>query len=245
MAKGKSVFQVKGTLNGLNFYVLDGKQVVRTAGGGFNGDAIKTKASMVRVRENSTEFKTCMHSVSLFKKALQPHLNVLKDGKLHQRLVSSFTKLKALDPISERGNRHFVKGLLTPDGKKMFTGLVLTHGKSLLTTLRHHYSFSFTNGLLLSAYTGKKLFLDTNATHFELVLRYITIGLENEDYSFEDSEPIFLDKNFSGNVALVLAPPVTSDNVVVAVIIGRFFKEVNGKLYGLESGVLEIIGIDG
>lgn len=243
MAKGKGILQVKGTLNGLNFYVLDGKQVVRTAGGGFNGTAIKTKDSMVRVRENGSEFKTCMRCVSLFKKALQPYLNVLKDNKLHQRLVSLFAKLKSLDAISERGTRHFVKGLQTPTGKKLFTGFVLTNGKSLLTILCDNYSFSFANGLLLSTYTGKKLFLDTNATHFELVLRYISIDLESEGYSFVSSDSIFLDKNFSGDVTLSLSSPAISNGVVVAVVIGRFFQEVNGKFFGLENGVIEVVDV--
>ncbi len=52
MAKVKSLIELKGTLSGLNFYTRQGVAVVRAAGGGFNGDAIRTKPSMLHVREN-------------------------------------------------------------------------------------------------------------------------------------------------------------------------------------------------
>ena len=67
MASQKGIFPLEGTLGGVNFYYRKGKAVARKSGGGFNGMAIKTKDSMVRVRENGSEFG----SVSKVKKMIR------------------------------------------------------------------------------------------------------------------------------------------------------------------------------
>lgn len=103
MAKVSGIIQIEGTLSGITFYKRKGVWIARKAGGGFNGKAIKTKASMVRVRENGSEFGRCMKSVQLFKKALFPLLVLVKDTDRHARIVSLFTKIKNSDVVSERG----------------------------------------------------------------------------------------------------------------------------------------------
>ena len=72
MAQQKGIIPLVGTLGGINFYYLNGKAVARTAGGGFNGKAIKTKASMQRVRENVSEFGHCSEVNKAFRQALRP-----------------------------------------------------------------------------------------------------------------------------------------------------------------------------
>ena len=52
MATQKGIISLTGTLGDINFYFRKGKAVARKAGGGFNGKAIKTKPSMVWIREN-------------------------------------------------------------------------------------------------------------------------------------------------------------------------------------------------
>lgn len=56
MAYQKGLIELEGTLGGLNFYIKKGKPMVRKSGGGFTAKAIKTKPSMVRVRESNNEF---------------------------------------------------------------------------------------------------------------------------------------------------------------------------------------------
>ena len=104
MAKVKGIIQMNGAIGNINFYIRKGVPLARKAGGGFTSDAIKTKESMLRVRENGSEFKGCMQSVQFFKMGLQPFLSTFKDGTLHQRLVSLFTKLKDLDFVAARGS---------------------------------------------------------------------------------------------------------------------------------------------
>lgn len=42
MAKVKNIVGLQGTIGGVNFYLRKGVPLARAAGGGFNGDAIKT-----------------------------------------------------------------------------------------------------------------------------------------------------------------------------------------------------------
>ena len=70
MAKQKGIIPLVGTIGGVNFYYLNGQPIARRAGGGFNGKAIKTKASMHRVRENASEFGHCSKVNKVFRHAL-------------------------------------------------------------------------------------------------------------------------------------------------------------------------------
>ena len=80
MARQKGLFKVTGTLGNVNFYVVNGVGYARKAGGGFNGKAIKTKASMRRVRENASEFGHCSSVKKAFRIALLPIFNPPKSS---------------------------------------------------------------------------------------------------------------------------------------------------------------------
>src|SRR5215217_7087423 len=103
MAKQVGIVPFVGTLNGINFYMRKGKPVARRAGGGFTGDAIKKDPSMVRVRENNTEFGHCSRVKKLFKDSLFPFLGKQRNEELQGRLIQLFIKIKDADLISERG----------------------------------------------------------------------------------------------------------------------------------------------
>lgn len=119
MGRQKGLFPVTGTLGGLNFYIRKGQPVVRTAGGGFNGKAIKTKPSMQRVRENGSEFGYCSKAKRVMRMGLEPFLGKHIDFNLHGELVQLMTQLKDLDSVSERGKRNVLRGLETDAGKKL------------------------------------------------------------------------------------------------------------------------------
>ena len=58
MGKLKGIIQLTGKFDGLSFYEMNGKIVVRKTGG-FDGEKIKNNANYARVRENSSEFAHC------------------------------------------------------------------------------------------------------------------------------------------------------------------------------------------
>jgi hypothetical protein len=126
MAKQKGIISLVGTLGELNFYYRKGKPVARIAGGGFTAEAIKTKASMVRVRENSSEFGRCSKVKSGFRIALFPFLKFYKEGSLHGRMMQLFQGIKDCDVSSDRGSRTVGQGILTTAGKALLRDFEFT-----------------------------------------------------------------------------------------------------------------------
>ena len=124
MARQKGLFKVTGTLGGVNFYVVKGIGYARAAGGGFNGKAIKTKPSMVRVRENASEFGHCSSTKKAFRLALLPLFDPPKSSTLHRRMMGLFIGLKDLDGNSPRGERRVAQGVSTAKGKRLLKTFV-------------------------------------------------------------------------------------------------------------------------
>lgn len=120
MATQKGIIPLVGTIGGINFYFRKGKAVARRAGGGFNGKAIKSKPSMVRVRENNSEFGDCSRVKKAFRIALTPFLSRYKEGTLHGRMMQLFQGIKDCDTSSVRGSRKIGVGITTVAGFALF-----------------------------------------------------------------------------------------------------------------------------
>ena len=119
MARQKGIIKLSGTLGDINFYVINGKAYARKAGGGFNGQAIKTKESMQRVRENGSEFGHCSRVKKEILGSFSPYFTKGERG-FHSNCMSLFLKLKDFDNISKRGQRRMNLGLQSIEGKRLF-----------------------------------------------------------------------------------------------------------------------------
>jgi hypothetical protein len=248
MAKVKGIIKLKGTIGGINYYTLNGETIAREAGGGFNGEAIKTKDSMVRVRENGSEFKGCMQSVHFFKLGLQPFLRRFKDGTLHQRLVSLFTKLKDLDLVSVRGSRTVYGGLQTTAGQELLKNYLLSSGSRLNGVLHQKVVFDWATGFSIPDFEGKRVSFSGGATHLALQIGYLTLDFENRTSSFGSSETVYLSPTDIGTVAIPAPALDAAEGMRVGVVLARFVQELNGEFYPLKnenSVVLEVVGLIG
>ena len=247
MAKVKGIIQLNGTIGDINFYTRKGVLLARKAGGGFTGEAIRTKESMVRVRENGSEFKGCMQSVQFFKIGLQSFLSTFKDGTLHQRLVQLFTQLKDLDLIAARGSRTVFGGLQTTAGQQLLTSYLLTSGAGLKDLLRHTIHFDWTTGFSIPDFEGKRLSFPSGATHLALQLGYLSLDFENHTFSFSSSDAVYLDRKEVGTVIIPAPPLVAAEGIKVGVVFARFVQEINGVFYPLKSEnsvVLEVVSCE-
>jgi hypothetical protein len=246
MAKVKGIIELKGTIGDTNFYKRKGVPLARAAGGGFNGAAIRTKDSMVRVRENFSEFRGCMQSVQFFKMGLNPFLRKFKDGTLHERLVSLFTKIKDLDLVSGRGLRTVDNGLQNPVGQGLLQNYLLTSGSRLDGILHQKVVFEWDSGFSIPDFEGKAVSFPGGATHLGLQIGYLRPDFETMTSSFGCSETIYLSKN---DVSLVSIPaPVLADaeGLKVGVVFAQFVQEVNGVFYPLKhegSVVMEVVSV--
>lgn len=244
MAKVKSLFELNGSLGGLNFYTRKGVAVVRTAGGGFNGEAIRTKDSMVRVRENGNEFKGCMQTVRYFKQGLNPFLCTFKDGTLHQNLVRLFTQIKDLDAVAVRGERTVNGGMQTAAGRQLLEKYLLTSGMRLDGLLRQRVVFDWETGCSVPDFDGKLVSFPSGASHLALRVGWLHFDFDSYAFSFSSSEVVTVSATTSGTLTIPAPTLNPASGVRVGVVLARFVQEVNGVFYPLKNErevVLEVV----
>ena len=141
MAKVKGIFGLSGTLDGINFYVRNGEQIARKAGGGFTSKAIKTKPSMEKVRKNGSEFGAVTTFVKHFKLSFAAMLFSLKFPEMHVSLIKLFVAIKNLDTVATHGTRSVSGGLETDAGKELLTGFCVPPFHSSHAMLYKQISF--------------------------------------------------------------------------------------------------------
>lgn len=110
MAKYKSLVEIRGSIDDLVFYNLNGIPVVRKKSG-FNKDDYANNPKYAKVRENSSEFGHCSKSGKMIRMALSEYLKDVTDKYLYQKFAKVMTQIKDLDNISPRGQRRIPNGL--------------------------------------------------------------------------------------------------------------------------------------
>ncbi|MDQ0478273.1 hypothetical protein [Chryseobacterium sp. MDT2-18] len=181
MAELNGILKITGKLDGLSFYKMNGKIIVRTPGG-FDGEKIRKDAKYVNVRNNASEFGRCSKFGGKLRGALQPFVKDLNDPILHGRMAKMLHDLVKMDTVSGKGERTVQLGLQHPESTKILSGFVwnLTDGK------RCRYD-----------YEKRTLFFDRipeRSTKAEVTLRFIhpnegQDSLEFVDCVFEVSLP--------------------------------------------------------
>ena len=246
MARQKGLVIIKGTFDGLNFYLRKGEPLVRKSGGGFTSKAIKSKPSMIRVRENGSEFGRCMVAVKHFKIALFPLLTLFKDGKRHQRLVQLFTQIKQCDSISERGKRSVGAGMQTDAGRALFAKYVFSSGSNLSAILGHSFHFEWSvNGFTVSDFSTSSIQFPKGATHIELIVGWLAFDFATYDYSFYKSDFVLISKE-STQTSLQIPPtelPLT-EGARIGIVFMRFAQEINNVSYPFKEAerlVMEVV----
>lgn len=247
MATQKGLITINGTIAGFNFYEYNGKVIARRAGGGFNGNAIKTKPEMVRVRENSNEFGMVSKAKKMVRLGLYPFLKDLKDLSLHGRMMRLFQSIKALDILSPRGQRTFQNGLATAEGRSLLLDFDITLQKAS-SMLPGHGQFDVgSQQYIVSNVDDTTLRLPKGATGMQVCFGILIVDFEAGTSTFFKSPIVQLDAAYDGS-DFTLNPeslPI-GDGIRIAVLQVRYYQEVNGKVFLLnelkEQGV-EVVGV--
>ncbi|MGB3342868.1 MAG: hypothetical protein WBA61_03065 [Aequorivita sp.] len=246
MAKQTGIIRLKGTLDGINFY---GKDNARTAGGGYNTKAIKTKPSMARTRENASEFGHGSRVKRAFRTSLAPFLCIRKDGTLHGRMMQLFPKLIMLDRVNSRGERRVAPGLETPRGRQLLRDFVLSPACEVFEVLGTSGVFDFPSRILeVADFDIKDVRFPSGATHLALTLGLLHFDFASLEYKLNTSAPLYMDKSYAGtsfnlNVDLPEIP-----GTAIAVLGIKFYQEVAGTYYLFRDAKavgVDIIGVDG
>lgn len=244
MAKYKGIIALNGTIGGMNFYDRLGKPTVRKSGGGFNGKDIKTKASMVRVRENGSEFGRVSKVKSLLRRAMTPFFGTMKDGTLHGRMMTMMQQVKAQDLTSSRGQRTFWKGLQTAEGQRLLSTFLFTPAQSvalvfdgLPKVLNTGAECDF-SGLTINSNTFKGV-----ATALDIQYFIVDFKEDGLNYEMKKSAKLFIEKSNIPEVLPSLVIENLSENPMCRMVFVyvQFQQKVNQQFYPLnEQGMLGI-----
>lgn len=237
MAKQKGIIPLVGTIGGINFYYLYGKPVARKAGGGFNGNDVKTKKSMQRVRENGSEFGNCSRVNKMFRQALRPFYNKHKFTFFHSRLMTLFTGLKALDTENARGERRVDKGVATDAGKHLLRDFRYTPDCVIGQVLPFESTMDWTTHTFqFPKFSMDRVSFIAGATHMALQFGVLDFNFETMSYHLHMATPQMLPKDFVG-MGLSMTPTTlpTGVGIQLAVLGIRYYQEVDGEMYLLHA----------
>lgn len=231
MAKQKGIIKLEGTLDDINFYMLNGVAVARKAGGGFTSKAIKNSPKMKRVRENSTEFGYCSQIKCLLKESFAVLLQDYKDPSLHARMMRLMQDIKVLDVVSERGKRTVPKGLQTDLGKQLFYAFRFTEKYRIdsvpnVTVLIDPTDFS----CVIEGFDLKHLTFPVGATHVKLSYLVTSCNFDQLSYLSTPSS-LFLEPHISTSAPLLFAPDLSTHDLknVICYFGIRFYQQVGNE----------------
>lgn len=237
MAKYKSLFTIIGTIWGINFYELLGKPVSRKAGGGFTREAIKTKASMIRVRENNSEFGHCSRLNKVFRQALRPFYVQHKFPLFHSRLMTLFTGLKALDPVNGRGQRLVYRGLELDEGKRSLVRFTYTPDCQPKNVLPFDFEMDWdTYTLAIPKFQMKQVSFIPGATHIALQFGVLDFNFKTMKYGLHLADSLVLAKDFAGDtLSFTVTDVPTGLGLELGVLGIRYYQDIDGELYLLKA----------
>ncbi|WP_179339045.1 hypothetical protein [Winogradskyella ludwigii] len=243
MAQQTGIIPLVGTLNGINFYYLNGKPIARKAGGGFTRKAIKTKSSMERVRENANEFGHCSAVNKAFRSALNPFYKGHKFTHFHSRLMGLFTRIKSLDTTHKRGERLVANGIGQAHGLQLLEQFSYTPACDVRHVLPFALDVSSSDFVLtLTDFDIEQVGFVEGATHIALTYGVLDFDFNHLNYALHLAPPLVLDRSYADST-LTLEPATLPSGLGTALcVLGvRFYQEVDGTLYVLNAN--DSIGI--
>ena len=108
---------------GYSFYQMNGKLVIRRAGGFKKGD-LKNDPKYSKVTQNASEFGRCSRMGKLLRTALETELKNIQDKNIHRRIAKLLHDIMKCDTESEAGKKTTEKGLSKTEGLTLMKNFV-------------------------------------------------------------------------------------------------------------------------
>lgn len=243
MASKNNFPPIIGTYNGINYYIQDGKQRQRKAGGGFTSESIKNNPKMQGIRNSNQELALCSSFNRNFKEAMFPFFKGLNDGTLHQRLMKLFMQIKTLDE-SDEGKRTVGKGLNCDMGRKLLREFKFTPGPKTLDILGPCVDFDAKTGVVKAAsFDPDRLKFPNGATHFFLNYGVLECDSKRNVFRFILNEGDLVVAKGDEARELVLEVPdrPKRGRLVFGVVKVQFYEKLSDRFY--KSGAKGAVGI--
>ncbi len=233
MASDNGFPPIIGTYNGINYYIRNGKQRQRKAGGGFTTESIKNNPNMQGIRNSNQEWGPCSSFNKHFKLALFPFINDLNDGTLHKRLMQLFMRIKTLDETSV-GSRAVGPGLCCDMGRKLLGEFKFTKRPGVRDILGPLTDFDAKTGTLKAvAFDPKRLGFPKGATHFGLKYGVLEYDLKRDTFRFilNKGELMVAAEDKAKELVLEVPEKPKKGTTAFGVVKVRFYQKLPDRFY--------------
>lgn len=245
MAKYKSLFKVRGSIDDVNFYKTEEGYQMRSKGT-VSKDRIKNDPAFERTRENNNEFGISATSGKILRRACIDLVSTAKDKRLASRLTQVMTQVKNADLTSVRGQRKVSVGILTPEGRLPLKGFNFNRKANLSEVLLSDYNLNTTTGeIQINGFIpSQKLAVPEGATHVELSAGFLNLDFTTLDKDIQLSNVENLPINgTASNITLTPAAPAAGTGQSFYLLKVAFFQEINNIQYPLKNGVFNALQI--
>lgn len=233
MASDDDFPPIKGTYNGINYYIQNGKQRQRKAGGGFTRESIKNNPKMQGVRDSNQELALCSRFNKNFKEALFPFINDLGDGTLHSRLMKLFMQIKTLDEAPV-GKRTVVNGLCCDMARKLLREFKFTKGPGTRDILGPIADLDTKTGVLKAvAFDPKRLKFPKGSTHFYLQYGVLEYTLKGNAFRFilNTDALVVAKEDEAKDLVLEVPEKPKKGSAVFGVVKVQFYQKLPDRFY--------------
>jgi hypothetical protein len=246
MGKLTGLIQFTGKLDGLSFYEMNGKIIVRKTGG-FDGEKIKNSPKFVRVRENSSEFAQSARAGKYFRSSIALYLKKLRIPYVHNRIVSLFQEITKLDTISDRGERKVSNGIFISEGIKAVKAFEFdkTVAFSSIFPFECHVDFVHEK-LTIKQFTISRIKKPEAASHVKLRFMFVGLDFELQDHFILNESVVFsfdLKTLHPETLDIDLLCATPSSSIVFGLLFIEFVQKVNGDDFVLRDCYLKIVDV--
>jgi hypothetical protein len=242
----KGLIQFTGKFDGLSFYEMNGKIIVRKTGG-FDGEKIKKESNYARVRENSREFASSAKAGKYFRASVHSYLKKLNIPYIHNSIVSLFQKITKFDIVSSRGDRKIAVGLATPEGLQAITDFEFNKQVRFSSLFPFVCTVDFEKGsLIIPHFTLSALQKPKGATHISI--QFISLGLDfalqNQYSCIEGTSLTYPIKGGDTEITTIaMTCMMPAAPVVMGLLFIGFSQGVNAIDYTLADSYLKIVAV--
>ncbi len=245
MAQQTGILGIKGTVGGLVF-AKDGSVRQKPAS---NKATFTSSKSMVRVRENASEFGSAGSAGKLVRDALRTQIQAASDRYMVSRLSKVMKSIINLDATSDRGMRQVVAA-----NAASLLGFNFNLGAGLGQSLFAPYTVTPSGATVTLAIPSLNPTVDiaapTGATHYEILFGVASVNFVAKTYSSATvASPLGIlpltgaaRTNVSQVATLPAAP--TADELVLGVLGMNYYQQINGKFYPLNNNASNPLAVE-
>jgi hypothetical protein len=244
MGKLEGIIRFTGSFDGLSFYKLRGKIVVRKTGG-FKGAAIKTQANYVRTRENASQFGYCSNVGKALRTALFPFVQKIRTPYLHNHVVALLNQIVKFDGVSLRGSRTLALGLASDEGYSLLKGFDFNKELAFKKVFPVAFAVSLAEGkFVVPNFSMSQVSFPAGATHIGLQFLVLRFDFDLLDYKLQTSEVCYLAKADHEASCDLVANLVAGSGSLLGLVFVSFYQETNGEKYALEGCALSVVDLE-